>query len=251
MKNFFGTWLTTFSLPLCDLISSKKFDCICLDMEHSTISLEQMSIMIDVIHKNKKKCYVRVPIKNDEVTSKIALDCDVDGLIFPKIETINDVKKCIELTFYPPMGNRGVALYKAQRYGNKLKEYISNKSKKIDLFLMIETKSGIKNLDPIFEKYNKSISGTIIGLYDLSASFNLIGKIDSQLIKKQLNNYLNISKKYDVPTGIHHASPYEVKLQNKIKKEVLKSKNKYKYIALGTETLFLNYLIDDLFKKIK
>ena len=71
------------------------------------------------------------------------------------------------------------------------------------------------------------------------------------MIKKQLNNYLNISKKYDVPTGIHHASPYEVKLQNKIKKEVLKSKNKYKYIALGTETLFLNYLIDDLFKKIK
>ena len=103
-----------------------------------------------------KKCYVRVPIKNDEVTSKIALDCDVDGLIFPKIETINDVKKCIELTFYPPMGNRGVALYKAQRYGNKLKEYISNKSKKIDLFLMIETKSGIKNLDLIFENTTKA-----------------------------------------------------------------------------------------------
>ena len=35
MKNFFGTWITSFSLPVCDLISSKKFSWICIDMEHS------------------------------------------------------------------------------------------------------------------------------------------------------------------------------------------------------------------------
>ena len=51
--------------------------------------------MIDIIHKNKKKCYVRVPIKNDEITTKIALDCGVDGLIYPKIENLNDVKKLL------------------------------------------------------------------------------------------------------------------------------------------------------------
>ena len=251
MKNFFGTWITSFSLPVCDLISSKKFNWICIDMEHSTISLEQMSIMIDIIHKNKKKCYVRVPIKNDEITTKIALDCGVDGLIYPKIENLNDVKKCIELTFYPPKGNRGVALYKAQKYGNRLDEYISGKSKKIELFLMIETKRGVENFEQILNKFNKSISGTIIGLYDLSASFNIIGKIENQIIKKQLSNYLKISKKFGVPTGIHHANPYETSLQNKIRKNVLKSIKTYKYIAFGTETLFLNYLIDDLFKKIK
>ncbi len=251
MKNFFGTWITSFSLPVCDLISSKRFSWICIDMEHSTISLEQMSIMIDIIHKNKKKCYVRVPIKNDEVTTKIALDCDVDGLIYPKIENLNDVKKCIELTFYPPKGNRGVALYKAQKYGNILNKYILGKSKKIEMFLMIESKKGIENFDQILNKYNKMISGTIIGLYDLSASFNIIGNFKNQLIKKQLNNYLKISEKYGVSSGIHHANPYDTSLQNKIRKDVLKSIKTYKYVAFGTETLFLNYVIDDLFKKIK
>ena len=103
MKNQLGTWLTSFSLPVCDLISSKNFSWICIDMEHSTISHEQMSIMIDVIQKNKKKCFVRLSKTDDEVLSKIALDCGADGLIFPKIETVEQAKKAVELSFYPPI----------------------------------------------------------------------------------------------------------------------------------------------------
>ena len=49
---------------------------------------------------HKKKCYVRVPIKMTKL--RLNKDCDVDGLIYPKIENLNDVKKCIELTFYSP-----------------------------------------------------------------------------------------------------------------------------------------------------
>ena len=110
---------------------------------------------------------------------------------------------------------------------------------------MIETKRGVENFEQILKKFNKSISGTIIGLYDLSASFNIIGKIENQIIKKQLSNYLKISKKFGVPTGIHHANfmrqVYKIRLE-----KLLKSIKTYKYIAFGTETLFLNYLIDDL-----
>ena len=54
MKNQFGTWLTSYSLPVCDLISSKNFSWICIDMEHSTISHEFLSTMIDIIQKIEK-----------------------------------------------------------------------------------------------------------------------------------------------------------------------------------------------------
>ena len=142
-------------LPVCDLISSKNFSWICIDMEHSTISHEQMSTMIDIIQKIEK-CFVRLSKTDDEVLSKIALDCGADGLIFPKIETVEQARKAVELSFYPPIGKRGAALYKAQRYGNKLEEYVSNKSKKIELIFMIETKKAVDNLDIIYKKFKKT-----------------------------------------------------------------------------------------------
>lgn len=251
MKQKFGTWLTSFSLPVCDLISSKNFDWICIDMEHSTISNEQMSIMIDTVQKNNKKCFVRLSKTDDETLSKIALDSGADGLIFPKIESLEQAKKAVDLTFYPPTGKRGAALYKAQRYGNKLEEYVSIKSKKIELILMIETKKAINNLDVIYKRYKKYISSTIIGLYDLSASCNLIGKINHPLVNNQLKKYQKLSKTHRVPMGIHHAKPFNLDTKNTIKHEIKKSIKDYKYVAFGTETLFLNHIINDLFKKIK
>lgn len=251
MKNQFGTWLTSFSLPVCDLISSKNFSWICIDMEHSTISHEQMSIMIDVIQKNKKKCFVRLSKTDDEVLSKIALDCGADGLIFPKIETVEQAKKAVELSFYPPIGKRGAALYKAQRYGNKLEQYVSTKSKKIELIFMIETKKAIGNLEIIYKKFKKNISSTIIGLYDLSASCNLIGKINHPQVINQLEKYKQISKSHKVSMGIHHAKPFNLDAKNTIKYEIKKSIKDYKYVAFGTETLFLDHIISDLFKKIR
>ena len=251
MKNQFGTWLTSFSLPVCDLISSKNFSWICIDMEHSTISYEQMSIMIDVIQKNKKKCFVRLPKTDDEILSKIALDCGADGLIFPKIETVEQAKKAIDLSFYPPIGKRGAALYKAQRYGNKLEQYVSTKSKKIELIFMIETKKAIDNLDIIYKKFKKNISSTIIGLYDLSASCNLIGKINHPRVTNQLEKYKKISISNKVSMGIHHAKPFNLDAKNSVKFEIKKSIQDYKYVAFGTETLFLDHIINDLFKKIR
>ena len=62
---------------------------------------------------------------------------------------------------------------------------------------MIETKKAVDNLDIIYKKFKKNISSTIIGLYDLSASCNVIGKINHPQVINQLKNinkYLNFTK---------------------------------------------------------
>ena len=77
-----------------------------------------MSTMIDIIQKIEK-CFVRLSKTDDEVLSKIALDCGADGLIFPKIETVEQARKAVELSFYPQLGKdrslQGSTLWKQIR----------------------------------------------------------------------------------------------------------------------------------------
>ena len=55
-----GTWITSFNPDSLEIIASFKFDWIAVDLEHSTISFEQLSIMISIIQKTGTEAWVRV-----------------------------------------------------------------------------------------------------------------------------------------------------------------------------------------------
>ena len=119
--------------------------------------------------------------------------------------------------------------------------YVKGESKKIQLILQIENIEGINNLDKILDL--KNISGTLLGPYDLSASLGVIGKLENSLVKNAIKKYEEISKRKKIPTGIHIAYP-DI---NKIK---LAFKKKYKFIASGTDMIFLGNSCKEFLKKI-
>ena len=47
-----GTWITTYNPSALDVISKCNFDWICIDMEHSSITLEQLENLLNVLDKN-------------------------------------------------------------------------------------------------------------------------------------------------------------------------------------------------------
>ena len=44
-----GTWITTYNPSALDVISKCNFDWICVDMEHSSITLEQLENLLNVL----------------------------------------------------------------------------------------------------------------------------------------------------------------------------------------------------------
>ena len=169
-KTNIGTWITTFNPSATDLMSYLGFKWLCIDMEHSTITFDQMSILISIIKKNNSIPFVRVG-SNDQLQIKKALDSGAQGIIVPMVNTVADAKKALESTYYYPRGTRGVGLSAAANFGFSFEKYIKNESKKIQLILQIENIKGINNLEKILEL--KNISGTLIGPYDLSSSLGV------------------------------------------------------------------------------
>ena len=239
-KNKIGSWITSYNPSAASLMSSLGFEWLCIDMEHSTITFDQMGILIAEIESNKSIPFVRVG-SNEKLHIKKALDAGAKGIIVPMINNVRDAKNAIDSTYYYPKGNRGVGLTKASNFGYNFTKYIKKESKKIKLILQIESIEGINNLEKILNL--KNISGTLLGPYDLSSSLGVIGKLNNPLVLKAIKKYEKISKEKRVPMGIHIAQPN----LNSIK---IAHKKKYKFIASGTDMTFLGNSCKDFLKKI-
>lgn len=226
-----GSWLTQ---PHCSIVEimakSNFFDWLTVDIEHSTITVNQMEDMIRIIQLVGLEAYVRLT-KNDNALIKRVLDAGVNGIIVPMINTADDVERVVNASFYSPVGNRGCGLARAHNYCRSgFKEYLKNKEPKIKIMLQIEHINAVDEIDEIFSVSN--VYGYFIGPYDLSAS---IGKPGDYTNKEVINAIEKIKKsgvKHNIKPGYHVVEP-------DFKEVEAKKKEGYKLIAVSTDMLFL------------
>ena len=237
-----GTWIITNSPASVDVISKSGFDFVCIDLEHSSISYEELNSLLIILDKNKVESFVRVS-SNNQTEIKKALDLGAKGIIVPMINNQADAIRAVSYTYYPKRGQRGIGLSRAQEYGYNFKNYLKT-ANKIKLIFQIETIQAIQNLEKILKV--KGFNGTMIGPYDLSSSLGKLGKFNSKEFKAAILKYEKISKKNNKSMGAHIAFPEINTVKNLIKK-------KYQFIATGTDMTLLGeacrYTLNKINKK--
>jgi len=235
-----GTWITTYNPSALDVISRCNFDWICIDMEHSSITLEQLENLLNVLDKNKSISFVRVSENNKTEIKKI-LDLGAKGIVVPMVNTALEAKNAVSYATYPPKGKRGFALARAQGFGYELSNYVTL-SKNIKIVVQVETIKAINNLEEILKV--KGIYSTLIGPRDLSGSIGKPGDYKNKKFIKALQKYEKLSILNKVSMGMHIAFP-EIEILNKF------IKRKYKFLTIDTDMKFLGEAIRDKLKKIK
>ena len=117
-----GSWIMMNDPIAIDVMLLAEFEWLVVDMEHTSININQVENLIRTIQANNIKALVRVT-KNEEVIIKRVLDLGADGIIVPMVCSKNDALQAVNYAKYPPEGTRGVGLYRASAYGTKFKEY--------------------------------------------------------------------------------------------------------------------------------
>jgi len=235
-----GTWITTYNPSALDVISKCNFDWVCIDMEHSSITLDQLENLLNVLDKNKSNSFVRVS-DNNKIEIKKVLDLGAKGIIVPMVNTALEAKNAISYATYPPKGQRGFALARAQGFGYDLTNY-GKVSKNIKIVVQIETIKAINNLEEILKV--KGLHSTLIGPRDLSGSIGKPGDYRNKKFIKALQKYEKISRQSKISMGMHVAFPETETLNKFIKKG-------YKFLAIGTDMTFLGDSIREKLGKIK
>ncbi len=200
-----GTWQSLPNESIAEIFAKAGYEWIVIDLEHSSININQAEKLIRVIDLAGSKPFVRLS-GHDESQIKRVLDAGAKGILAPMIETLNQIEKIIAACHYPPLGSRGMGLARAQGYGESSakKDYLSNGINQIEIYAQIESKKGLKNCKEIF---SQNIKGFFIGPYDLSASLNNPGVFDTDEFHDAESAILSAAKEENIKCGYHLVEP--------------------------------------------
>jgi 2-keto-3-deoxy-L-rhamnonate aldolase RhmA len=224
-----GSWLSIANPVVCEMMSNAGFDWLVIDMEHTSITSSDMFQMIQIISLSNITPLVRVG-SNDSLLIKKAMDCGANGVIVPMTNTKQDAINAVSSVYYPPLGKRGVGLFRAQGYGSEFSKYLDSYQSNTSVIVQIEHYLGVENIDDILSV--PGVDGFIVGPYDLSASIGLPGDFEHPQVVELLNILENKMVASGVVGGVHIVNSDIDILQSKIE-------NGYKFIAYGDDMLFL------------
>lgn len=210
----FGGWISFANPSISEIFSYCGFDFIAIDIEHSTISNEQAQRIIASSQANGVPCLPR-PVSYSNNIIKPLLDSGADGMIFPTVNKVEDVKKLIQNIKYPPIGNRTYGINRAQIYGFDSSEYFKKWNQSSSIIIQVESIEAVNNINDLIEF--DEIDAVMIGPYDLSGSLGVSGELDHPLVKESINKVIEACNKKKISCGTQIADPNKENIENTLK----------------------------------
>jgi len=233
-----GTIVTLPSVEIIEILCSRGFDWLFIDLEHSALSIREAQTILQVSGL-KTDCAVRIPL-NNEVWMKKCLDIGASGIIVPQIRNKEDAELAVQLCKYPPQGARSVGIARAQGYGNRFHEYVTEANDSIALVLQIEHIEAVNNIDEILNV--PGIDCLFIGPYDLSASMDKIGRVTDPEVQDAISRVKKGAEQANIQLGIFGADAEAV---------LPYIESGYKLIAAGMDTMILGSAAGNLLKTLR
>ena len=225
----YGSWLTINHQSVVEIMGTAGFEWLCIDNEHSAISISDVINLVGHIQGNGMQALVRVN-ENSPVIIKQVMDAGADGIIVPMINSIEDAKKAISAVKYPPTGSRGVGLSRAQNYGIGFPEYQEWLKNDSVVIAQIEHIDAVDNLSGILDV--SGIDGILVGPYDLSASMGYPGEFEREEVVEALGRIESVCLAKGKPLGFHVISSDHKQTLEKIN-------DGYTFLAMSLDFFFL------------
>ncbi len=226
-----GSWIQTGNTVAAEILAGQGFDFMVVDMEHTDSGEKEFCDIARAVSAASARCEPMARLReNDTLAIRRVLDCGAKGVIIPLVNDAEGAKKAVAAAKYPPEGVRGFAFVRANGWGRDFDAYASGANEEITVIVMIESKEAVENIDEILEV--DGVDGILIGPYDLSGSYGVVGQTEHPLVKAAKSRVLAACLKHRKAAGQHIVLPTEQTLA-----EALRSG--YTFLALGMDTVFL------------
>ncbi len=203
-----GTWISSGSPNVVDVLRNLRFDWFVLDMEHSPISVETVAAMIQVLNGSKITPLVRVG-EIDQALFKSVLDSGAHGLVVPMVNTAEEAERAVRFCKYPPRGVRGVAAVKASDYGFSMADYIRTANDQVTLIVQIETPEALQNVGEILAV--EGVDVAFVGPSDMTMSLGLVDDRGNPRVLEAMSNVVKACETAGKAAGTLATSAEEIR----------------------------------------
>ncbi len=238
-----GTWLSSSSPAIAELMAMCGFEFITIDVEHAPVDIETTFTLMQAIKSGNSDCKTIVRVSGNSYSEiKRYVDAGADGIICPLVNTKEEAKQLVDAVKYYPLGKRGVGYCRANKYGIDILDSLKTANDETFVCVQIEHVDAINNLEEILSV--EGIDAAIIGPYDLSASMGLQGQREHPKMEEAIQYNLDTCKKMGILPGIHEVDTDPEKVKMRIEQG-------YKFIAYSVDIKMISDLSLSALNQIK
>ena len=143
----------------------KGVDFILFDCEHGPYDTDYYADYLRLCRMLNMPTVVRIADAVYHLAAR-AIDCGADGVLVPRVESVEQVREVLDGLRMPPIGRKGFG-GKSQFYPN---ETVAQFNQRRLLWIQIESRKGVEILPEILRQYGNEISACMIGPCDLGIS---------------------------------------------------------------------------------
>ncbi len=205
-KPAIGASLNINSPHLVEFAGSLGFDWVFIDCEHGSMSESDAEHMIRAAETYGMAPVVRVPANEAHLILRF-LDMGAMGIVVPHVDTPADARKAAAAAKYPPLGERGsnYGTGRNNEYGAGTAdaiEYYRRSNEETILFALIESQSGVDNIDEIVA--TDGVDATWLGPSDMALS---MGLPDQRVVDEALDRVVSTTVAAGKMAAATHPAP--------------------------------------------
>ncbi len=172
-----GAFLTWPTEGVLELLALTGFDFAVLDTEHGYFNPESVERMVRAAEGAALPVIIRVPHCQASADVGRALDAGGCGVLFPRADGVAAVRSAVESSKYAPVGKRGLAGVRANRYGSvPFDHWVIEANEGSMVFVQIETAGALNAVSEIAAE--KFVDLLFVGPNDLSQALGVPGRYD-------------------------------------------------------------------------
>lgn len=189
--------LNSTPLPLLvEMIGYAGYDFVILDQEHLMRDGTELEHAIRAAECADITPFVRVPGALPHLIQQ-ALDAGAQGIVVPRVESVEQAQIAAQACRYAPKGTRGITGGRNTGFGSlPLAEYAQKANQEVMLTLMIESKSGVENLDAILTV--PGVDMILEGAMDLAFSLGHEAQSQHQQVQQNIATIADKCRQHQV-----------------------------------------------------
>lgn len=194
-----GTFVNLGSVLAAETCALAGFDWLVVDLEHGAGGEEALAGQLLAAGLHQVPVVVRVE-SAERIRSGRVLDLGAAGVMFPRLDSADEVGQAVRHLRYPPEGDRGVATYnRAWGFGMRAGA-VQTANEQVVGVVQIETVSALAEVEAIAAL--PGVDVLFVGPVDLSHALGVPGRFDAPEFRAALTRVVRAAKAAGIPAGI-------------------------------------------------
>lgn len=196
-----GTFLRINSPELVEIMGFAGFDFVIIDFEHGDFGIDALTHLVRAAEAAEISPLVRVA-QNRDIDIFKALDSGVEGVVVPRVSSLDEAQRAVAAAKFSPTGVRGACpRVRAAHYtAIPSEEYFSLSNETTSVILLVESPEGVAAIPDILQL--RGVDAIMVGASDLSHAEGVPGQLDHPRVQNKIDAVIETAAVHKTAVGL-------------------------------------------------